>query len=141
MRHVIHSTEVPTYVAPSPDRRRFQVFVDRDRTGSANLAAGLVILPPNQAQPDTSQHEATEEVYYVVQGHGLLELGRDTYEVRGGTVIYVPPATSHRMINTDDSEELVWFFANTPPLEDYKPVAEGWTVVAPSADGGGGEST
>src|SRR3990172_11635391 len=108
---VVRMEEVPSWLAPTRDRRRFQIFVDREHIGSRNLAAGLVVLPPAQGQPSSSRHEDTEEVYYVVRGRGLIELGEESFEVEKGTVIYVPPATDHRMVNTDHGEELWWFFA------------------------------
>lgn len=119
-------------MAPTPDRRRFQVFVDRQISGSNNLAAGLVMLPPKQNQPQSSRHPLTEEVYYIVKGRGLIELGEDTIAVEEGAVIYVPRDTDHRMLNTGETEELWWFFANTPPLDDYKPVVEGWAILPPA---------
>lgn len=127
--------DVDCWVSPTPDRRRFRVLVDPTLTGSVNLAAGTLILPPGQEQPSAARHPVTEEVYYVIRGHGQAELSGESYPIGEGDVIYVPPNTDHRLINTDPANELEILFVNTPALSDYKPVLEGWQLV-PAGEGG-----
>jgi len=140
MPEVLRERDVPAYVANTPDRRRFKLLLDPvprgggNLTGSRNLAAGLVILPPGQSQPATATHPATEEVLYVLRGRGIVELGGEAHHIEEGTVFYVPAGIAHRLLNSDRDEELRVFWANTPPLrdEEYKPMVEGWDMVARS---------
>ena len=134
-RIVIRPDDVPTYESVTPDRRRFQLLCEADVTGSHDLAAGTVTLPPGQCQPGSATHPETEEIYYVLKGKGRISVGDDVYEVAEGTFLYIPLNTSHRIYNTDENEELHIFWANTPRLgrfEGYKPLRDpGWRIVSP----------
>ena len=41
-------------------------------------------------------HRHTEEVYYILSGHGTIELDGATHEVRPGLAIRIPPGVKHR---------------------------------------------
>lgn len=41
-------------------------------------------------------HKQTTEVYYILEGHGHMELGDDVVEVTPGAVILIEPGTPHR---------------------------------------------
>ncbi|MBI3417836.1 MAG: cupin domain-containing protein [Verrucomicrobia bacterium] len=41
-------------------------------------------------------HERTDEIYYVIDGHGWMRLADDEIEVRPGQVIYVPRGVKHK---------------------------------------------
>jgi len=43
-------------------------------------------------------HKSTNEIYYILEGEGELELGDDTVPLRPGVVVYVPQGTWHRAI-------------------------------------------
>ncbi len=120
----------PEYIAPTADRRRFQVLCERDLTGSKNLAAGVVVLPPGQCQPSSARHPETEEVYFVLSGRGMVELDGVSLDIGEGSLAYIPIGAEHRLLNSDPANELRVLWANTPPLEDYKPALEGWEMRA-----------
>jgi mannose-6-phosphate isomerase-like protein (cupin superfamily) len=44
-------------------------------------------------------HRATEELYHVTAGVGLMTLGERTFEVRAGDTICIAPGTPHRIRN------------------------------------------
>jgi mannose-6-phosphate isomerase-like protein (cupin superfamily) len=53
---------------------------------------------------DPHSHEDHEQVYYVLEGGGLLTVGAETKRVRKGDAVYIPPGTSHSFHNdTDES--------------------------------------
>ncbi len=41
-------------------------------------------------------HEITDEMYYIIEGEGYLELDGRTYPVRPGLAIYIPAGVTHR---------------------------------------------
>jgi mannose-6-phosphate isomerase-like protein (cupin superfamily) len=45
-------------------------------------------------------HRATEELYHVTQGEGLMTLGERAFEVHAGDTVCIPPGTPHRVRNT-----------------------------------------
>ncbi|WP_270937970.1 cupin domain-containing protein [Falsiroseomonas oryzae] len=46
------------------------------------------------------KHEAKEQIYHVLEGEGLLELGEATHVVRAGDVALIPPHVPHALQNT-----------------------------------------
>jgi len=51
---------------------------------------------------DPHSHENHEQIYYILEGGGLLTVGDDTRRVRKGDAIYIPPKTSHSFHNDTD---------------------------------------
>ena len=41
-------------------------------------------------------HRLTTEVYYILEGHGQMELDDEVHDVAPGHVVYIPPGVSHR---------------------------------------------
>jgi mannose-6-phosphate isomerase-like protein (cupin superfamily) len=48
------------------------------------------------------KHRLTEEIYHVIAGSGTMRLGSDTFSVRTGDTICIPPGTPHALENTAD---------------------------------------
>src|SRR5262245_29356306 len=51
------------------------------------------------AETHLHQHRATEELYHITQGVGLMTLGDDAFEVRVGDTVAIPPGIRHRIRN------------------------------------------
>lgn len=45
-------------------------------------------------------HRESEEIYYLVEGRGRMELDGETREVAAGDAILIPPGAWHRIENT-----------------------------------------
>jgi quercetin dioxygenase-like cupin family protein len=60
----------------------------------------------------THIHPGSEEVYYVIQGRGIVYEGEDKKEiiVEHGMSAYIPPGTIHGVVNKEDELLLVAFF-------------------------------
>jgi mannose-6-phosphate isomerase-like protein (cupin superfamily) len=42
-------------------------------------------------------HAHTNEIYYILEGSGLIELDRETYCIQAGQVITIPAGVRHRL--------------------------------------------
>ena len=71
-----------------------------DRTTSAIELCSLAeeVLPPGATVP-RHHHNATEEIYYILQGEGLMTVGAETRAVMAGDAIYIPRDTLHTLTN------------------------------------------
>lgn len=49
------------------------------------------------------RHVKTEEIYYVLDGEGLMQVGLETASVGPGDAIAIPPGASHQITNTGDT--------------------------------------
>ena len=56
-------------------------------------------LKANQST-EPHHHIKTEEIYYVLEGRGLIRVGRETSSVGPGDAIAIPPGASHQITNT-----------------------------------------
>jgi mannose-6-phosphate isomerase-like protein (cupin superfamily) len=72
------------------------------------------LLPGRSTIPH--HHVRTEEVYYVLEGEGLMRLGEETRHVGAGDAIAIPPGMVHRIANTGQSV-LRFLCCCCPPYE------------------------
>ncbi|ACV25308.1 cupin domain-containing protein [Methanocaldococcus fervens] len=45
------------------------------------------------------RHHKSEEIYYILEGKGLMTLGDEKFEVKEGDTILIPPKTDHKIEN------------------------------------------
>jgi mannose-6-phosphate isomerase-like protein (cupin superfamily) len=72
-----------------------------DRTTSAITQCSLaeeILLPGQEVTPH--RHRTIEEIYYVVEGQGLMTVGDEQREVSAGDAIFIPPNHRHTLKNT-----------------------------------------
>lgn len=67
------------------------------------------------------KHKVQEQVYHVLAGEGLMEIGNDTRVVRQHDVIFLPPGIEHSISNSG-LVDLV-FLVVTSPVSDDAPIA------------------
>ena len=87
---------------------RWKILIDGERTGSRGLVTGVAQLTPG-AQLLPHRHEP-EETYYIVSGHGEMEIDGDTTAVGPGCAIFIPANARHALRCTG-LEPLVLVFA------------------------------
>jgi mannose-6-phosphate isomerase-like protein (cupin superfamily) len=128
---VVRVGEEIQWHSPTPHNRYMSLLFERDITPTKSMAAGVVTLPPGEAQPKLSVHEV-EEIYFILQGKGKFVLDEMEYEVERHTAIYVAPGTKHRAYNTSE-EEMLMFFVNCPscfgPVGGVYEFMKEWTRV------------
>lgn len=63
------------------------------------------------------KHKVQEQIYHVLEGEGLMELGNTRQVVRKHDVIFVPPGIEHSINNTG-LEDLVFLVITAPATDD-----------------------
>lgn len=87
-----------------------------DRAEASASEAFLVVLEPGEAPP-LHQHDDTEQVFYVLQGAGTLQIGDDPGErfaVAPADLVRIPPSTPHRIF-CEGGEPLVYLSVDCFP--------------------------
>lgn len=56
-------------------------------------------LPPG-ASTTPHYHPRTEEIYYLLEGRGQMQIGRELREVGPGDAVAIPPGAAHQITNT-----------------------------------------
>ncbi len=70
-----------------------------------NLEFGVLKLNPGQ--PDTQNPHKMDEVYFITEGNGFLNINGKEVPLKNGLIIYVPKETPHR------------FHGNTKPIKGF----------------------
>ena len=94
-------------MTPRPSRRRTDLR-------SANCSRTAIRASKSKAwqrqgfNPAGAQrphwHRVTEEIYYVLAGHGRMRIGESIRDVGPGDAIAIPPGEVHEITNTGTSE-------------------------------------
>ena len=61
-------------------------------------------------------HEIAENVYYILQGRGIVELDGERHLVEPNMVIHIPPGVRHGIFNTG-LEDLLFIVVASPPSD------------------------
>jgi mannose-6-phosphate isomerase-like protein (cupin superfamily) len=72
-----------------------------------HIQAGILRLHGNDT--DTQQPHPVDEVYFVIQGKGMILINGQNYSIKEGTFIFIPAYTEHRFHS--NSEDLVVFYS------------------------------
>ena len=88
--------------------------MDAGDLGSRNMTVTWVDVPPG-AEQRAHSHPDSEQVYVIVRGHGRMSVAGDVEAVAEGDLVFIPPATSHGVLN-DGPEQLVYISAASPPV-------------------------
>ena len=61
-------------------------------------------------------HETAENIYYILEGKGVVELDGERHLIEPHMVIHIPPKVKHGIFNTG-TENLVFIVAASPPSD------------------------
>jgi len=107
----------PLDTAPVNERggQKSHLLLGREQFGSKNLAITWVEGEPGSMQA-VHGHPDNEQVYVIVRGRGVMQVGDEMQEVREGMLVFIPPGAAHAIKNTGD-EPLVFVSATSPPFD------------------------
>jgi mannose-6-phosphate isomerase-like protein (cupin superfamily) len=83
------------------DGSTIRSLLDRSVAPVRSQSLAEATLEPGQATT-RHYHRASEEIYYLVEGGGLMEVDGERAEVAVGDAILIPPGAWHQLRNTGD---------------------------------------
>ena len=83
--------------------------------GTTKVWLGVSKIGPGSCS-NPHGHDAAEEIFYVVSGHGKIRVGAEEEDVEPGSCVFVPIGEEHQLINTGD-ETLKVVAATAPPFQ------------------------
>ena len=92
-----------------------KALVGPENSGSARIDFRISRYAPN-AYVQEHAHKVQEQVYYVLEGEGLLTLNDERHLMRPHDYVYVPPGVRHSFTNTGLAGLV--FLVMTTPAED-----------------------
>ena len=66
-----------------------------------NLKMGLVSVRPHAALP-VHTHVREDQLYYVLDGEGTIVMNDQTFELKPGRAVAIPPGVAHGVRNESD---------------------------------------
>ncbi len=83
----------------TPHGSEIRPLVDRTTSQITQCSLAEEILPPG-ATVTPHHHQVLEEIYYIVEGSGLMTIGDEQRQVGAGDAVYIPRNNRHTLINT-----------------------------------------
>ena len=110
--------DVPPEVWDDPVRGKvsFRVVFSADRTPTSTLYGGLSELAPSGWMG--RHRHAQAEVYYVVEGRGVVEVDGAEHPVAAGSWVFIPGNAEHGARNTGDGPLRVVYTFATDSIDD-----------------------
>ncbi|TFF35231.1 cupin domain-containing protein [Mucilaginibacter psychrotolerans] len=69
--------------------------------------------------PPLHIHPAQDEVFYVMEGEHLFQLGNEQFYLHPGDTIFIPRNTPHAPCQLSDSGKYLFFFTPSGKMEDF----------------------
>jgi mannose-6-phosphate isomerase-like protein (cupin superfamily) len=89
-----------------------------ETAGSRHIDYRISMYQP-MARVALHKHKVQEQVYHVLDGEGLMEIGGKKHVVRKHDVIFLPPEVEHSINNTG-LVDLVFLVVTSPVSDDTK---------------------
>lgn len=90
---------------------------DRGKGPAKRLTCGFTIIYPTGSTTGHA-HDDMEEIYYFIKGEGIMVVGDDEFEVKGGDACYVPPGQYHTTYQKGILPlEIVWNTCKVEPSD------------------------
>jgi mannose-6-phosphate isomerase-like protein (cupin superfamily) len=111
---VLRADDVEPFVYPGQDAYLSQHVLGRENTGLHDLFLNRGTVKAHRSLGGDA-HPQNDEIYYIVEGRGLLDLGGavedgaggETFHVEPGMVVYIPAGTFHRLRNNTDRDLII----------------------------------
>ena len=94
-----------------------RMLIDQESVGSKALIVNHFTLKAGKRAGGESHPDPYDEFYYVLRGDGIVRLGDppEAWELKPGTVVFVPSGTVHSLENTGTEDlELITGMAQQP---------------------------
>src|SRR5262245_51378867 len=85
----------------TPHDSEIRPLIDRTTSPINQCSLAEEILPPG-ATVAPHHHEVIEEIYYILEGAGVMKMDDEEREVREGDAIHIPRFARHALTNTGD---------------------------------------
>ncbi len=95
--HHSHYNAVAPYI--TKDGSAIRELMHPAVQGNALQSLAEATVPPG-AVTALHLHRASEEIYYFIQGEGMMHLGDEQFPERSGDSVAIPPGIAHNVRNT-----------------------------------------
>ena len=89
-------------IAPyiTKDGSTIRELMHPDVHGNTQISLAEATVPPGKTTA-LHLHKESEEIYFILQGKGVMTLGKNKFSVALGDTICIAPKTPHQITNTE----------------------------------------
>lgn len=103
---VVYPEKVKPFIAPGcEDLYTSRMLIDVFNCGSDKMQVNHGVVKAGKALPGGA-HEGHDELYVILKGNASLEMDGKNYELKPGTVVFIPGNTFHAIHNENGTEDL-----------------------------------
>ncbi len=106
-----------------PDKSRgdikWKTLISGDKMASDGISCGIAELSEKESSLHLHQH-AIPEVYYILQGKGIMPIDDKIFEVSTGSTIYIPNNALHQITNTSKKPLRFFYVFPTNTFSDVE---------------------
>jgi mannose-6-phosphate isomerase-like protein (cupin superfamily) len=95
--HIQNISHVPAFI--TKDGSEIRELLAHRNSCIRNQTLAEARLPPSKSTTP-HRHQKTEEIYYILAGNGLMQIGGESCLVGPGDAIAIPPGELHQITNT-----------------------------------------
>ena len=92
------------------------------RIGAKKLGYRIVVLPPGKSGWPAHVHHVNEEMFFILDGKGIIRLGTERLPLKAGDFVCCPAGGNAHQISNDSAEELRYLAVSTmesPEVVEY----------------------
>ncbi|KAE8332663.1 RmlC-like cupin [Aspergillus sergii] len=93
---------------PSRGEVSWRTLFTQPKTSTNDLSAGIAVCPGYSGYL-CSHHHAQAEIYYILQGRGVVTIDGVQHKVEKGGAVFIPGGMEHSVTNNEE-EELKWLY-------------------------------
>jgi len=87
----------------------WKTLFSHPKTETEELTTGIAVCKPGTGHLCAHRHKQAE-IYYIIEGEGLMKIDSKEYQVSEGSVVFIPGDAEHDIRNTHQSLELRWLY-------------------------------
>ena len=92
-------------------------ILDKSNSGLKNVEIAMCVFSPGEIA-DLHYHDTMEEIYFIIDGYGEIEIDSNWHEVKAEDCVAIPVKTNHRIHNTSKKTPLKFLSINSPYWRD-----------------------
>ena len=106
--NAISSIITESFGDPAKGQVEWHTLFTDPKTPTTDLSAGIAICPGHSGYL-CSHYHAQAEIYYVLQGRGVVTIDGVNYNVEKGSALFIPGDMEHSVVN-NEPDELRWLY-------------------------------
>ncbi|KAB8075130.1 RmlC-like cupin [Aspergillus leporis] len=99
----ISKLQLESFEDPSRGEVSWRTLFTRPKTLTSDLSAGIAVCHRKSGYL-CSHHHAQAEIYYVLEGRGVVTIDGVHYNVKKESVVFIPGDVEHSVTNNEDDE-------------------------------------